>query len=66
MVGRITTRDLFMQPHTIIHEFGVRCYFRCLWRTLTAHRSVTFLECVPTTELDEADSDQSSAPPRSV
>jgi hypothetical protein len=66
MVGRVTTRHLFIQPHTIIHEFGARCYLRCVWRTLTAHRSVTFLECVPTTDTDDADSDRSTLPPPPV
>ncbi len=46
MVGVVTTRHLLTHPRTIIHEFGPRCYARCVWRTLTAHRVVTFLECV--------------------
>lgn len=66
MVGRVTTRHLFIQPHTIIHEFGARCYLRCVWRTLTAHRSVTFLECVPTADGDDVDSDRATLPPGPV
>ena len=46
MVGFVTTRHLITHSHMIVHEFGLRCYFRCVWRTLTAHRSVTFLECI--------------------
>jgi hypothetical protein len=46
MVGVVTTRDLFTHPHEIVREFGARCYLRCVWRTLTVHGSVTFLECI--------------------
>jgi hypothetical protein len=46
MVGVITTRHLFTQSRTIINEFGTRCFLRCIWRALTAHSPVTFLECI--------------------
>jgi hypothetical protein len=45
MTGIIKTRHLMSQSCTIVREFGVRCYLRCVWRTMTAHRPVTFLEC---------------------
>ncbi len=48
MVGIVTTRHLLTHPRTIIHEFGTRCYLRCIWRTLAEDRAVTFLECVAT------------------
>jgi hypothetical protein len=34
---------------TIVHEFGFRCYLRCIWRTMTADHPVTFLECAAVT-----------------
>jgi hypothetical protein len=46
MNGFVTTRHLLTHSPTIIHEFGARCYVRCIWRTLTADRPVTFLECI--------------------
>ncbi len=46
MVGIVRTRHLVTHPRTIVHEFGVRCYLRCIWRTATARHAVTFLECV--------------------
>ncbi len=46
MVGFITTRSLFAHPSLIVQEFGVRCFARCIWRTLTLGRNVTFLECI--------------------
>lgn len=46
MVGVVTTRHLFTHSRTIVQEFGARCYLRCVWRTLTSNRAVTFLECV--------------------
>jgi hypothetical protein len=45
MVGFITTRHLFTHSAVIVHEFGVLCLLRCVWRTMTAHDVVTFLEC---------------------
>ena len=49
MVGIVTTRHLLTHSAVIIHEFGARCFVRCIWRTLTSHENVTFLECaVPT------------------
>jgi hypothetical protein len=45
MVGVITTRHLLKHSAVIVHEFGALCLLRCLWRTLTIHRAVTFLEC---------------------
>ena len=46
MAGYVTTRDLLLHPAVIVREFGTRCFARCVWRTLTAGRTVTFLECV--------------------
>src|SRR5262249_48418991 len=46
MVGTITGRHLLMHPARIIQHFGPRCYLRCVWRSLTAGRPVTFLECI--------------------
>jgi hypothetical protein len=53
MVGVITTRHLFTQSRVIINEFGTRCFFRCIWRALTAHPPVTFLECIGPAEHGE-------------
>jgi hypothetical protein len=46
MDGFITTRHLFTHPVLIVREFGVRCFARCVWRTLRAQRATTFLECL--------------------
>ncbi len=46
MLGVIRTRHLWMHAPLIIHEFGLRCFARCVWRNATQHRVVTFLECV--------------------
>jgi hypothetical protein len=46
MFGFITTRHLVTQGIDIVREFGVRCFLRCVWRTLTRRGAVTFLECV--------------------
>jgi hypothetical protein len=50
MSGFITTRDLLLHSTEIIHEFGVRCYWRCVRRTFVGtfvHAGqVTFLECI--------------------
>jgi hypothetical protein len=48
MAGFITTRHLVTHSAVIVREFGPRCFARCLWRALTAHQTVTFLECVST------------------
>lgn len=45
MVGFVTTRHLFTHSAVIVKEFGTVCLLRCLWRTVTAHHAVTFLEC---------------------
>jgi hypothetical protein len=45
MVGVVTTRHLLTHSAVIVHEFGALCFYRCLWRTLTAEHAVTFLEC---------------------
>jgi hypothetical protein len=47
MVGFITTRSLLANPSLIVREFGMHCFVRCMWRTLTLDRNVTFLECIP-------------------
>jgi hypothetical protein len=46
MRGLITTRHLVINAATIIHEFGVLAYLRCLRQVLLSRRHVTFLECV--------------------
>ena len=46
MVGVVTTRSLVSQWPVIVHEFGLRCLVRCVWRSATARRPVTFLECI--------------------
>jgi hypothetical protein len=54
MVGFITTRSLLTHPSLIVREFGMQCFVRCIWRTLTLDRNVTFLECIrvpPSSEL---------------
>ncbi len=56
MVGVVRTRHLVTHPRTIVNEFGVRCYLRCIWRTATAHRPVTFLECIEVADSRLADS----------
>jgi hypothetical protein len=48
MVGVVTTRHLLTHSALIIQEFGALCLLRCFWRTFTADRAVTFLECVQT------------------
>jgi hypothetical protein len=46
MHGVVTTRDLVFHSPLIVREFGLRCFARCLWRTMILHRIVTFLECI--------------------
>jgi hypothetical protein len=50
MVGVVNTRHLVSHPRAIVHEFGMRCYLRCIWRTATKHGAVTFLECIECVE----------------
>jgi hypothetical protein len=45
MAGAITTRHLVTHFAVIVREFGTLCLLRCIWRTLTQGRVVTFLEC---------------------
>jgi hypothetical protein len=60
MVGRIQSRHLLTHSPTIIHEFGIGCYFRCVWRTLVARRAVTFLECIDLGQGSDSRSDDCS------
>jgi hypothetical protein len=46
MIGVVKTRHLITHPRTIVHEFGMGCYLRCVWRTVAKRGPVTFLECV--------------------
>jgi hypothetical protein len=46
MSGFITTRELVTHSTVIVREFGPRCFVRCVWRTITSRRTVTFLECI--------------------
>jgi hypothetical protein len=55
MVGVISTRHLVTHPRAIVHEFGMGCYLRCIWRTVAAHRPVTFLECMEVAPVRGAD-----------
>jgi len=43
MRGAITTWDVLTHPWLIVHEFGPRCYLRCL-RAVVSRRATTFLE----------------------
>ena len=45
MRGVITTRHIFFNAKTIIAEFGLAAYARCLMACL-ANRRMTFLQCV--------------------
>ena len=44
--GVITTRHLLVHGLLIVKEFGVRCFARCVWRSVVSHDVVTFLECM--------------------
>lgn len=46
MIGVITTRHVFLHAPTIVREFGLRVFLRCLSGVLLSRRPVTFLECV--------------------
>jgi hypothetical protein len=46
MAGTVTTRDLVVNAHVIVREFGWGCYVRCWRRTLLSARRCTFLECI--------------------
>lgn len=43
MKGVITTRHLLLNARTIISEFGIACYVRCL-RNALLHKQSTFLQ----------------------
>ncbi len=44
MNGTITTKNLVVNAPTIIYEFGVATYFRCIVGVVFSRRDVTFLE----------------------
>lgn len=44
MSSRITARHLVVNAGTIIHEFGVLEYLRCLTSAMFSRRQVTFVE----------------------
>lgn len=46
MRGLITTRHLVLNASTIVQEFGLLAYLRCLGMALFSRRPVTFLECI--------------------
>jgi hypothetical protein len=46
MRGLITSRHLVTNAPTIIQEFGMSAYLRCLAACLFSRRDVTFLEVV--------------------
>lgn len=52
MRGLITTRHLLVNAPTIITEFGVLAYLRCVNAALS-RRPATFLECVVSPSLVE-------------
>lgn len=43
MRGVITGRDVVQNGHTILREYGPRCFFRCMLSVLLGRRT-TFLE----------------------
>lgn len=46
MRGLITTKHLLLNASTIVQEFGLFAYLRCLHMALFSGRRVTFLECI--------------------
>gem|GEM_PF-3313548 len=44
MKGLIRKRHLILNAHTIIQEFGLRCYLRCIKNTMLHSKKVTFLQ----------------------
>ncbi len=46
MRGLITTRHLVTNAPTIINEFGMKAYMRCVAACVLSKRHVTFLEVV--------------------
>ena len=46
MQGTITTRHLVTNASTIIHEFGLGAYMRCVAAAMLSRKHVTFLEMV--------------------
>jgi len=45
MKGVITTKHLILNARTIIAEFGVGCYLRCLKNAIFRRGDNTFLQC---------------------
>lgn len=52
MRGCITTRELFWNAPTIVREFGVVAYVKCLAACVLSPRRATFLSCVCRLEND--------------
>ena len=46
MRGLITSRHIVSKAPTIIHEFGMGAYLRCIAACMFSRREVTFLEVV--------------------
>ncbi len=46
MHGLITTRHLFTCAPTIIVEFGVLAYLRCVGGVISSRGGTTFLDCI--------------------
>ena len=46
MRGLITSRHIVSKAPTIIHEFGMVAYMRCVAAAVLSKRDVTFLEVV--------------------
>ena len=45
MRGTVTTRHLITNAGTIIRQFGVLTYMRCIFAVTFSRRDVTFLDC---------------------
>ena len=46
MQGFITTKHLVTNASTIIHEFGIGAYVRCVAAAMLSRKHVTFLEMI--------------------
>lgn len=46
MRGLITTKHLLLNASTIVQEFGLLAYLKCIYSVLCGPRRVTFLECI--------------------
>ena len=58
MQGLITTRHLFFKAPTIIHEFGLQTYLKCVAAAVKGEPNTTFLECAVHCEAQKAEARQ--------